>query len=162
MRINKNLTLGFAVQLPVTHSRKDFSSQLVFHPDIEWRRKYWRDRYHENRFVKVWTGECRFGSHCLDHLLVTDLDVAGRDDDDDDESLSPGDGQVRLCGVTNRRYLGTPGVESIRGNFRMDLSGDLQLVNKELKHPDRRDQSAGALGNLRGRSCGEYFEVQQI
>ncbi len=38
VRMNKNLTLGFAVQVPVT-SRKDFSSQLVFQPDIEWRRK---------------------------------------------------------------------------------------------------------------------------
>lgn len=37
VRVNKNLTLGFAVQAPVT-SRKDFSSQLVFQPDIEWRR----------------------------------------------------------------------------------------------------------------------------
>ncbi len=38
VRMNKNLTLGFAVQAPVTN-RKDFSSQLVFQPDIEWRRK---------------------------------------------------------------------------------------------------------------------------
>lgn len=38
VRMNKNLTLGFAVQVPVT-SRKDFSSQLVGQPDIEWRRK---------------------------------------------------------------------------------------------------------------------------
>ncbi len=38
VRMNKNLTLGFAVQIPVTN-RKDFSSQLVFQPDIEWRHK---------------------------------------------------------------------------------------------------------------------------
>jgi len=38
VRVNKNLMLGFAVQVPVTN-RKDFSSQLVFQPDIEWRRK---------------------------------------------------------------------------------------------------------------------------
>ena len=38
IRMNKNLTLGFAMQVPVT-SRKDFTSQLVFQPDIEWRRK---------------------------------------------------------------------------------------------------------------------------
>ena len=38
VRMNKNLTLGFAIQAPVTN-RKDFSSQLVFQPDIEWRRK---------------------------------------------------------------------------------------------------------------------------
>jgi hypothetical protein len=38
VRVNKNLTLGFAVQAPVT-SRKDFTSQLVFQPDIEWRRR---------------------------------------------------------------------------------------------------------------------------
>lgn len=38
VRMNKNLTLGFALQVPVTN-RKDFSTQLVFQPDIEWRRK---------------------------------------------------------------------------------------------------------------------------
>ena len=38
IRMNKNLTLGFAVQVPVT-SRKDFTSQIVGQPDIEWRRK---------------------------------------------------------------------------------------------------------------------------
>ena len=38
VRINKNVTLGFAFQAPVT-SRKDFSSQLVFQPDLEWKRK---------------------------------------------------------------------------------------------------------------------------
>lgn len=38
VRVNKNLTLGFAVQVPTTR-RKDFSSQLVFGPDIEWKRK---------------------------------------------------------------------------------------------------------------------------
>ncbi len=38
VRVNKNVTLGFAVQVPVT-SRKDFSSQLVFQPDLEWTRK---------------------------------------------------------------------------------------------------------------------------
>jgi len=38
VRMNKNLMLGFAVQVPVT-SRKDFSSQFVFQPDIEWKRK---------------------------------------------------------------------------------------------------------------------------
>lgn len=38
VRVSKNLILGFAVQVPVTN-RKDFSSQLVFQPDIEWKRK---------------------------------------------------------------------------------------------------------------------------
>ena len=38
VRVSKNLILGFAVQVPVTN-RKDFSSQLVFGPDIEWKRK---------------------------------------------------------------------------------------------------------------------------
>ena len=38
VRVNKNLVLGFAVQAPVTN-RTDFSSQLAFQPDIEWRRK---------------------------------------------------------------------------------------------------------------------------
>ena len=38
VRVNKNLTLGFAVQAPVT-SRKDFTSQLVGQSDLEWRRK---------------------------------------------------------------------------------------------------------------------------
>ena len=38
VRMNKNLMLGFAVQVPVTN-RKDFSSQMVFQPDIEWKRK---------------------------------------------------------------------------------------------------------------------------
>jgi hypothetical protein len=37
VRMNKNLVLGFAVQAPVTN-RRDFSSQLVFQPDIEWKR----------------------------------------------------------------------------------------------------------------------------
>jgi len=38
VRVSKVLILGFAVQVPVTN-RKDFSSQLVFQPDIEWKRK---------------------------------------------------------------------------------------------------------------------------
>lgn len=37
VRLNKNLILGFAVQVPVTN-RKDFSTQMVFQPDIEWSR----------------------------------------------------------------------------------------------------------------------------
>jgi hypothetical protein len=37
VRVNKTLLLGFAVQSPVS-SRKDFSSQLIFQPEIEWRR----------------------------------------------------------------------------------------------------------------------------
>ena len=37
VRVNKNVLLGFAIQVPTT-SRKDFSSQLVFEPDMEWRR----------------------------------------------------------------------------------------------------------------------------
>jgi hypothetical protein len=37
VRVNKNLVLGFAVQAPVTNCR-DFSTQLVFEPDIELRR----------------------------------------------------------------------------------------------------------------------------
>ena len=37
VRVNKNLVLGFAVQAPVTN-RRDFSSQLAFQPDIEWKR----------------------------------------------------------------------------------------------------------------------------
>ena len=38
VRVSKVLILGFAVQVPVTN-RKDFSSQLAFGPDIEWKRK---------------------------------------------------------------------------------------------------------------------------
>lgn len=38
VRVNKNLLLGFAFQVPTT-SRKDFSSQMVFQPDIEWGRR---------------------------------------------------------------------------------------------------------------------------
>ena len=38
VRMNKNLVLGFAVLAPVTN-RKDFSYQLAFQPDIEWRRR---------------------------------------------------------------------------------------------------------------------------
>jgi len=38
VRVSKILILGFAVQVPVTN-RKDFSSQLAFGPDIEWKRK---------------------------------------------------------------------------------------------------------------------------
>ncbi len=38
VRVNKNLLLGFAFQVPTT-SRKDFSSQMVFQPDLEWGRK---------------------------------------------------------------------------------------------------------------------------
>lgn len=38
VRMNKNLILGFAVQVPVTN-RRDFSSQLAFGPEIEWKRK---------------------------------------------------------------------------------------------------------------------------
>jgi hypothetical protein len=37
IRVNDNLLLGFALQVPVT-SNKEFSSQLVFQPDIEWGR----------------------------------------------------------------------------------------------------------------------------
>lgn len=37
VRVNESLHLGFAFQAPVT-SRKDFSSQMVFQPDIEWKR----------------------------------------------------------------------------------------------------------------------------
>lgn len=38
MRVTRNLMLGFGVQVPVTR-RKDFSYQLAFQPDIEWKRK---------------------------------------------------------------------------------------------------------------------------
>ena len=38
VRVNEGLLLGFAFQVPTT-SRKDFSSQMVFQPDIEWRRR---------------------------------------------------------------------------------------------------------------------------
>lgn len=38
VRVSKILIVGFAVQVPVTN-RKDFSSQLAFGPDIEWKRK---------------------------------------------------------------------------------------------------------------------------
>jgi hypothetical protein len=34
--VNKLLLLGLAAQVPVTE-RKDFSWQLVFQPDLEWR-----------------------------------------------------------------------------------------------------------------------------
>jgi hypothetical protein len=37
VRVNKSMLLGFAFQVPTTR-RKDFSSQMVFQPDIEWRR----------------------------------------------------------------------------------------------------------------------------
>jgi hypothetical protein len=37
VRVNKSLLLGVAFQVP-TSSRRDFSSQMVFQPDIEWRR----------------------------------------------------------------------------------------------------------------------------
>lgn len=37
VRVNEGLLLGFAFQVPTT-SRKDFSSQLVFQPDMEWKR----------------------------------------------------------------------------------------------------------------------------
>ena len=37
VRVNKNMLLGFAFQVPTTR-RKDFASQMVFQPDIEWRR----------------------------------------------------------------------------------------------------------------------------
>ena len=37
VRVNKNMLLGFAFQVPTTR-RKDFSSQMVFQPDLEWRR----------------------------------------------------------------------------------------------------------------------------
>ena len=37
VRVNEGLLLGFAFQVPTT-KRKDFSSQSVFQPDIEWRR----------------------------------------------------------------------------------------------------------------------------
>ena len=37
VRVNEGLLLGFAFQVPTT-SRKDFSSQMVFQPDMEWRR----------------------------------------------------------------------------------------------------------------------------
>lgn len=37
VRVNKNMMLGAAFQVPTTR-RKDFSSQMVFQPDIEWRR----------------------------------------------------------------------------------------------------------------------------
>lgn len=35
VRVNENLLLGMAIQMPVT-TNKDFSWQLVFQPDIEW------------------------------------------------------------------------------------------------------------------------------
>ena len=38
VRVNKNLLLGLAFQVPTT-SRKDFSSQMVFQPDVEWSRR---------------------------------------------------------------------------------------------------------------------------
>ncbi len=38
VRVNEGLLLGFAFQVPTT-SRKDFSSQMVFQPDIEWGRR---------------------------------------------------------------------------------------------------------------------------
>jgi hypothetical protein len=37
VRVNKSMLLGFAFQVPTTR-HKDFSSQMVFQPDIEWRR----------------------------------------------------------------------------------------------------------------------------
>ncbi len=37
VRVNKFMMLGVAFQVPTT-TRKDFSSQMVFQPDIEWRR----------------------------------------------------------------------------------------------------------------------------
>lgn len=38
VRVNEHLLLGLAFQVPTT-SRKDFSSQMVFQPDVEWTRK---------------------------------------------------------------------------------------------------------------------------
>ncbi len=37
VRMSKELVIGFAVQVPVT-KRKDFSYQLAFQPDIEWKK----------------------------------------------------------------------------------------------------------------------------
>ena len=37
VRVNKSMLLGVAFQVPTTR-RKDFSSQMVFQPDMEWRR----------------------------------------------------------------------------------------------------------------------------
>ena len=37
VRVNRSLLFGFAFQVPTTR-RKDFSSRMVFQPDIEWRR----------------------------------------------------------------------------------------------------------------------------
>ncbi len=37
VRVNKTLLLGFAFQVPTTQ-RKEFSSQMVFQPDMEWKR----------------------------------------------------------------------------------------------------------------------------
>ena len=37
VRVNKSMLFGFAFQVPTT-KRKDFSSQMVFQPDMEWRR----------------------------------------------------------------------------------------------------------------------------
>lgn len=38
VRVNEGLLLAFAFQL-LTTSRKDFSSQMVFQSDMEWRRQ---------------------------------------------------------------------------------------------------------------------------
>jgi len=89
--------------------------------------------YYENQFVKIWIGECYHRRRRLDNLLAARLDDAGSNDEYDHESLSYGDGQVRLCAFANRRYLGTYWMEFIRGNFRVDFSDDLQLVNQGLK-----------------------------
>ena len=39
VRVNKVLLLGVAIQLPTT-DREDFASQMVFQPDMEWKRKH--------------------------------------------------------------------------------------------------------------------------
>ena len=38
VRVTEGLLLGFAFQVPTTR-RKDFSSQMVFQPDMEWGRR---------------------------------------------------------------------------------------------------------------------------
>ena len=37
LKLNKNFILGIAYQLPITKN-KEFSSQYIFQPDMEWKR----------------------------------------------------------------------------------------------------------------------------
>ena len=57
-------------------------------------------KYYENQCVKFCGGKCYYRRRCLDDLLVAHMDDAGTNDEYDHESLSYGDGQVRVCVYT--------------------------------------------------------------